>query len=75
MTSKRLPREETSMDPESLPQRQVESLQAIEERLEYLADVLVWIGEIYADRSGHRAVSAGTPKQPPQPDWRSGPDE
>ena len=55
MTGNRIRREGVSIDPESLPQRQVESLEAIEGRLEYLADVLLWIGELFADSKGHRA--------------------
>ena len=71
-TSNRIRREGVSMDPESLPQRQVESLQAIEERLEYLADVLLWIGELFAEQRGHRVISADAPKPPTEPHWRSG---
>ena len=71
-TSNRIRKEGVSMDPESLPQRQVESLEAIEERLEYVADVLLWIGELFAEQRGHRVISAGAPKPPAEPHWRSG---
>ena len=62
------------MDAESRQQRQVESLEAIEERLEYLADVLIWIGEFVEDRTGHRSIDAGSPKRPPTPPWKKGAD-
>lgn len=70
MTGNRIRREGVSIDPESLPQRQVESLEAIEGRLEYLADVLLWIGELFADSKGHRATSEGPLKPPPPPPWQ-----
>lgn len=60
----------TQMDSESLLQRQAESLEAIEARLEYLIDVLLWIGDIYADKSGHRAIDEGSPTKPEPAPWQ-----
>lgn len=60
----------TQMDSESLLQRQAESLEALEARLEYLTEVLLWIGDMYANNSGHRAIGEGSPQRPKPAPWQ-----
>ena len=57
------------LDSESREQRQIESLEAIEERLEYLIEVLLWIGEFAEARGGYRPMGKGSPRRPDPPPW------